>query len=95
MACRIAWLTVCSYQLLSKGPLGAVLSGVATVNTKWVASATLGQDALVCIDVQTSVGSCAFPFSVEDKGSDRANEHQARRELMVFLQEALQALGEL
>ena len=68
---------------------------MARIKTKWVASAThVGQEALVCIDVQTSVGSCAPPFSVEDQGSDGANEHQARRELSIFLKEALIALGE-
>ena len=68
---------------------------MATVKVQWATSGqNVGQEAIVCIDVQTSVGNCAFPFSVDDQGSDRANEHQARRELRVFLQEALQALGE-
>jgi hypothetical protein len=53
-----------------------------------------GQEAVVCMDVQTSVGRCAFPFQVDDQGSDRANEQEARRELQVFLQEALKALDE-
>jgi hypothetical protein len=35
-----------------------------------------------------------FPFSVDDQGSDLTNEQQARRELQVFLQEALQAMDE-
>jgi hypothetical protein len=65
---------------------------MATVKVQWVTSGQ--QEAIVCIDVQTSVGNCAFPFSVDDQGSDRANEQQARRELRVFLREALQALGE-
>jgi hypothetical protein len=49
---------------------------------------------VLCIDVQTSVGNCAFPFQVDDQGSEQANEQEARRELRVFLCEAMQALGE-
>jgi hypothetical protein len=52
----------------------------------------IGQKVVICIDVQTTVGNCMFPFSVDDQGSNLANEQQARRELQVFLQEALQAM---
>jgi hypothetical protein len=71
------------------------IRAMASVKVHWVASGQcVGQQALVCIDVQTSVGNCAFPFQVDDRGSEQANEQEARRELRVFLCEAMQALGE-
>jgi hypothetical protein len=55
----------------------------------------LGQRVVVSLHVQTSAGRFTFPFAFEDQGSAAANEAQARRELRTFLQEALQALGDL
>ena len=40
------------------------------------------------------VGNCAFPFQVDNRGSEQANEQEARRELQVSLREALQASAE-
>ena len=51
-----------------------------------------GGPAIVWIDVRTSIGNCTFPFSVDNQGSDIANQQQARRELERFLREALEAL---
>jgi hypothetical protein len=68
---------------------------MAMVKVQWITSGErAGEPAVVCIDVQTSVGNCAFPFQVDDRGSEQANEQEARRELQVFLREALHALGE-
>ena len=93
--CGSVWLTLCTYRSVSKRSLSALQSVMATVKVQWVTLADcVGQQAYVCIEVQTSVGGCAFPFSVDDQGSDQANEQQARRELKVFLEEALEALGE-
>jgi hypothetical protein len=66
---------------------------MAVVKVQGITSRLAGQEAVVCIDVQTSVGNCTFPFSINDRGSDQANEQEARRELQVFLQEALDVLG--
>ena len=49
---------------------------------------------IVRLHVQTSTGRFTFPFTVDDQGSPSANEQQAHRELRIFLQEALQALGD-
>jgi hypothetical protein len=67
---------------------------IATIKVQDISSGQdVGREAVVCIDVQTNVWNCVFPFSVDDQGRDQANEHQARRELQVFPQDALQALG--
>lgn len=93
--CGTAWLPLCTYRFVSKRRFSALRSAMAMVKVQWVTSGErVGEPAVVCIDVQTSVGKCAFPFQVDDRGSEQANEQEARRELQVFLREALQALGE-
>ena len=59
---------------------------MAMVKIQWVTSGERVAPA--------AVGNCAFPFQVDNRGSEQANEQEARRELQVFLREALQALGE-
>ncbi len=69
---------------------------MATIKTESIGpdKAHIGNSMTVRLHVQTSAGRFTFPFTVEDQGSASANEQKAHRELRIFLQEALQELGD-
>jgi hypothetical protein len=54
----------------------------------------LGGGVVVSLNVRTSKGQFTFAFTIEDQGDMWANEQEGRRELRIFLQEALQVLGD-
>lgn len=68
---------------------------MATIKTESIQPGKhLGHGVIVSLHVQTSAGRFIFPFPIEDQGSAAANEAEAHRQLRIFLQEAIQTLGD-